>query len=302
MAIVNETAQTLHSLYPLISPVNLLASANGPSDANWTKDGVYAGPYYNLTDYPTKRAFDCFGHLPTKPDAATPDDLWYYDFLIPAGATLEVFAIINHNFDQIPGGVAMDIQVADNSSFTSAVSLTSLVSTLTSKKRYVEIFANPVSGATHGRIALAAAANFVPEIGEFWLGEIIQIPTIPVNPFDDRKRLSNREDLVSLSGIISSFQTHYLGSEWEFGFQVGKDDAREAIRQTYIDSEGFKKLVLLTPDPDYPLDSYLAKGPSQLHLPLSGPYLRETDSFTFKESSPFRRAEGTLDAEDAGAY
>lgn len=304
MALVFTDAQTLQSLCPIISPLNLVfVGASSVSDINWTKDGDPTGTTYNLTDFPPRYAMDNMGHLITKPDSTSPDTVWYLNFRLPSAYKIECFAIIGHNFDEISGGVDIELQVASDSAFTDDSILYSSTA-YTSKLRAANFIPTTIiaSGALYGRLRLEANANFVPEIGELWIGEIINFDTLPVGAFDDRKRLTNKESQVSLSGVATSYSTRYLGSEWDFIFETGLDTSREALREAFIDSEGFKKLVLLWPDPDYPSDVYMVTGPQQLNIPLQGPLLRSTDGYTFSESYPFRRAEGTLEAEDAGLY
>lgn len=302
MALSTSAAQTISSLWPVISPKNVIFDASTTSDVKWTKDGNPAGTTYNLADFPPKYAMDHYGHLVTKPDASVPDTVWYFNFKVPTTASFECFAIIGHNFADISGGVDIELQIASDSAFTDD-SILYTATNRTSAVRVGGIVPTTIvsSGAVYGRLRLEANANFVPEIGELWLGEMIVINTIPTGPFDDRKRLTNREDQQSLSGVITSYSTSYLGSEWDFNFLIGNDTAREALRDAYIESSGFKKLVLFFPDPEYTSDVYLAKGPSQLNLILNGPLIRNGD-YALRESAPFRRAEDTLEAEDANAY
>jgi len=284
-----------------------LIEGSSPDDAKWTDTGhqdATGGNVFNDTDFPTKYAFDRFGHKVTKPSGALAQ-LWYYNVTVTDLDEAGGILILNHNLGSFGGGgVRVKVQTADVDDYGDSQGPGNEENApanrrtihdfgnVTDNKRLVALPSTVYSNLERIRIELShASVNFRPQIGEFHVGPVNNITHGPRTPYDPDRQHTEVSELVSKSGIITSYARYSQQSILDIRVQLDKDADVTAIQDTYEDTDGGNKACLLLTKPVSDLKlAYWVKIPNDLNIPSVGPAERLL-TFPCRELAPFRRKE-----------
>jgi len=127
---------------PVLIGTNAVESA---AVTGWVRSGNIAGTDYDLDSHPIKRAYDRYGHLPTKPDAG--NSLYYLAFDLGADVLpWDTIVILGHNFGTLTLNECK-VETGTGSTFSSTTTIHEFISTgtMSSDKRLVAFLPNRYS-------------------------------------------------------------------------------------------------------------------------------------------------------------
>lgn len=192
----------------IINAINTLA----PTHNIWSDD-VNPVDGTNRTDptYPVYCGYDGYPHLTTRPTGAY--STWSYTFQFPSpGIEFDCIALIGHNFGT-QAATGINLKIGTSKTFGTSYTAKALGSFSGLSDDRVCSFDLHHTGAVPlrytdvrwVRIEVVKGSNWIPQIGDLWLGRRYQLVNTPDNPFSKDRLISNSKTVESISGVKQRF-------------------------------------------------------------------------------------------------
>ena len=285
---------------PMLIAAHVAATA-APSTTNlrWLQGNPLSGSDETATGFPTKRIYDKHSHLITKP--ATPGAGSYnnWNLSMDLGAThgdYDMLMIGGHNFGTV-GDVDITIQVATSNTFGSLTAIAS--TTPTTDKRLVFLALTDTStakrwtDARYFRINMnsGVAANFIPQIGEVWLGRRRHLPYRFDNQLQDKRTQSEIAQFTSRSGITTSYSYSQGRAIREGTMRIDAAADIATVDSWWSESSyGADPFLWIEEPGTTPANCHVMTCNPELHFALVGPTARALD-LSMRENGPFLTGE-----------
>lgn len=178
--------------------------------------GETGGTPRTNTTYPIKNAYDDLVDLVTKPSVAVvTDNVWYIVFDLGITVTIDMAAIIGHNFGTL-GGVTITLEVDDVGTFDSGnLQTIATWTTPTDDDRLIELELKHTGSVALEyfdlqfiRLKIAAAGDIIPEVGDLFLGKRYQLKSNPRVGFDPTSLHGESEITRTGGGVVHKIIRH----------------------------------------------------------------------------------------------
>jgi hypothetical protein len=285
---------------PMLIASHVIATA-APNTTNlrWLQGNALSGSDETAAGFPTKRIYDKHSHLITKP--ATPGagsyDNWNLAMDLGAGhGHFDVVMISGHNFGTI-GDVDTVVQVASSNAFSDAFSIAG--TTPTTNKRMVFLVlessgeAARWTDARYLRINMnsGVGANFIPEIGEVWVGRRRHLPYKFDNQLQDKRTQSEVTQFTSRSGITTSYSYSQGRAIREGTMRIDAAADISTVDSWWSESSyGADPFLWIEEPGTTPANCHVMTCNPELHFSLVGPTARALD-LSMRENGPFLTGE-----------
>jgi hypothetical protein len=191
---------------PLILGTNVLRDM-AAADLQWRTTGSFSsGSSGTDTSYPTRRLYDGYVSLATRPSSA--QNTWYLLMQWSSAVAFDSICIIGHNF----GAMTVTLQVADDAAFTSnLVTLATWTLAGATLKRQTSFALTHAGGSALKYSAVSYArlkfdgTSLRPEIAEILLGERRQLLHNPAEPWAPDDYHSEVSDVRTLGGQMTRY-------------------------------------------------------------------------------------------------
>jgi hypothetical protein len=266
------------------------------SDSRWNTTGSLATA--DASDATTQRTWlrDGFTHLRSAP--ATSQTTWYLCFDLGATRTFDSCAILGHNLGTI-GGVQVDLQVADNSTFGTNLQTIETWTPLTSNKRLVSVDISHSGSARqytaqYVRLKFSKGSGIIPNIGEVILSDRRQLKHQPDYPWARQDWKSYADEFKSSNQITTRyFQAsgqRRIAARLTTGASAYWDDLDNFFS---LDSEYGKRpfLWIDRPTTDPQGAPLMLFADPEYSNPYNGPNERTLDLIAYEQGSQYVSAE-----------
>jgi hypothetical protein len=224
-----------------------------PDHAKWVDQGqVGANDVTTWTDRgasasPTRWTYDGYGHRKSTVSGAT-DDVWYLCFDLGADYTVDYAALINHDFDtDSVTDVQMEIGTTKGFGVTGSLYDVGSFTLRGSDKRLILADFDHAAVGTPQRytgvrfIRLKVdktGTDFVPQLGEIFIGRTYQLGHKPAAPWDDVALDENIEWNDTESGIIGETVYYRRGFDLTARLREHEDASVADIKEWHRKTRG----------------------------------------------------------------
>lgn len=276
--------------------------------SEWRTTGSFSsGSDQTATGYSTARSYDHFPAVETMPDNSTTPNYLIFDFGTP-GIAFDSVAIVGHNFGSMLTTVSVDIEIANDTAFSSGLRTIGTIASMTAGRVCWLSLGIPAgasfeayTGVQYARVKMTGIDR-VPTIGQVVFGTRYQMSQRSNVPYDDQEFHSNVVDFVSQGGHLSRYVRHSGRRDFNLAWTpTGADayglDDLTTLRSWFAAIEYGSKPFLFIDQPEAEKHAtgitkqahYVTASPD-LALPAKGPSER-SGAFSFSEIAPFVSSE-----------
>lgn len=165
---------------PIIGLRNVVGDVAVPL-THWSLGGALADTVEDDADRPSSWAHDTLLGYRTRPDPGTASALWFLVTTVGGARAGDLIIIGNHNLGTV--GATVEVQISNDPAFGTFTTI--WTATPSSDARLVVLLFLHWTDVDYIRLRITAAANFTPEVGEFYFGSRLQLEHYPNLPWDD---------------------------------------------------------------------------------------------------------------------
>ena len=281
------------------TPLFVCSNIMEGGEQKWTTDGDQSSTDQSSADVPATWAVDYRNTKRSKPGLAG-FSTWYFNSTTPNQQQTDLIYIGNHNFADAPSGCTVLVYTADQDDFGDGQGTPSDppgnqaiihdFGIITDDLPLVVLPSTVYNNVDRIRIRIGSGVtSFVPEIGEFFVGQAINLEYPPLQPYDEEYQESNFTENQSLSGDIVRYKNFARRQMFNYEFIAGTDSEAAKFREIYALTNGGQRACVLMPNPLTEADrAHMVLIDPTIDLPNIEGLATRQFRFPCKEIAPFR--------------